>query len=626
MAGYWERITTTRLARRRALAGATSIGLGAAALALAGCGSGGKSSSSTASTAPTEQDKSGLLSFPQETTSQAKPGGTLKSFYGSTDPAGFDPHTSQTFTTLTAVCYYTYPRMMTYSPVKYPGFNKGEVEGDLAESYEISGDHLQLTFKLRQGLKWDNKPPVNGRVIDAQDVVANWKKFSTVGVRSGDLAYSEANPGSPVESVTAPDNNTVIVKMHSPDASILQLFASGVIFYVIPREGIEGGFDAKNQTIGYGPYLMDTFRPSTGFTWLKNPNYHQKGRPFPDKVEQPQILEYASRLAQFRAGNIWTSVATNEDMVPLKRDLPQLQLYEGSAFATAASQVSFGYEGDSPFKDQRVRQAAALAIDHDTVLDVIYGLDVFKKAQLTPTVRMHTLVPAAFDGYWLDPTDTKNFPGGFWYTKFDPAESKRLMAAAGFPNGVSTELNFTPNQYGAQYERTASALQDMFKNVGINASARPRDYQTDYIPNVYYSYQGARSNGFNGMIWRAELSYPTAAAGLYGNVHKDGGRYRGLTPTGLNAKQGDPYLNDAIVKAKQEFDAKKQQALIADIQRYAADKAYYLPVYGSFPAYTLIWPAIGNYGTLRSGPGGNTIVETVLSWWVDDRKPPLGKA
>jgi ABC-type transport system substrate-binding protein len=286
-----------------------------------------------------------------------------------------------------------------------------------------------------------------------------------------------------------------------------------------------------------------------------------KGYPNWDYEEQPHVVEYANRMAQFRTGAVWPTIGVvAEDIVPTKRDIPALMMAQGEVYASAPTQVSFGYEGDSPFKDKRMRQAIAYAIDRDLIIDAQLNRDNFKKEGLDLPIRRSTSIGPAWEGFWLDPDDDKAFgPNAKYFRDFSPAESKKLMAAAGFANGANSTLHFVKGQYSATYERTAEILAGMFNDVGIKAPATPHDYNNDYIPNYYYAYQGARSNGFNGMIYRAELSYPTCQAGLYGNIHKDGGRYRGLTPTGQNAKQGDPYLNSTIEKIKQEFDIKKAQ-------------------------------------------------------------------
>src|SRR5262249_37009417 len=147
-ASYWENVTRSRVGRRRALELAGATGAGIAALGLIGCGSGG----SKATVAPTPADKSGLLSKPEDTTAQAKPGGTLRSFLPADAPLGFDVLATNNNATLD-VARYTYPRMLKFTPAKYPKDADGASEGDLAETFEISPDKLQITFKLRPGLK-----------------------------------------------------------------------------------------------------------------------------------------------------------------------------------------------------------------------------------------------------------------------------------------------------------------------------------------------------------------------------------------------------------------------------------------------------------------------------------------
>ena len=70
---------------------------------------------------------------------------------------------------------------------KYPKEYDNSFEGDMAESWELSPDHLTLTFKLRQGVKWDSRAPTNGRLWDAQDVVKSWEKFASVNPGATDL-------------------------------------------------------------------------------------------------------------------------------------------------------------------------------------------------------------------------------------------------------------------------------------------------------------------------------------------------------------------------------------------------------------------------------------------------------
>ncbi len=618
---YWERMASARTTRRRALSGAAALGAGAAALSLVGCGGGDSGGGSGGGS-----KSQGRVVEPVDTTSKAKAGGVFKGVYISANPASLDPHTSQGFTTLTAVSVYTYPRLLKFKAAKYPDYTDGSVEGDLAESYELSGDKMQVTLKLRPGMKWENRSPTNGREIDAEDVVWNWKKFSQVGVRRSDLMYDPATPGAPVTDMVAPDKRTIIVKLKEPDSSALQLLGSARIFFVVPREA-EDKFDARNEVRGSGPFILEKYTPSALFHWKRAPDYYMKGRPFFDEIEQPHVTEYAARLAQFKAGNIWTPIATAQDVLSVIKEVPQLAVQQEADLNPTPTHISWGYEGDSPFKDLRVRQAVALAVDRELIADVTYDRPKFVAEGFNPVTKYQTLLGAGWGDYWLDPQDAKDFgPNARWWTEYNVSEAKKLMSAAGFANGFKTNMYWTPRQYGATYEREVDMLIGMLKEIGIDSQSSPKEYQTEYIPEIYYSYTGASTRGFNGMIYRAELAYPTAIAQLFGNYHPSGGRYRGVRADGGNAKQGDPKLNTMIETARKEFDIKKQITQVHEILRYAAGQVYSIPPRPANLGIVAYWPVIGNHGLYRTQTGGSPTNESYVPyWWIDTSKAPLNK-
>jgi len=619
--GYWERLTQSRVSRRRALAGTAAAGAGIAALSTVGCGGG-----SDGDSIPNEPDKSGLLGTPQDTLSQAKPGGTFKSLL-TTDVVSFDPLSSSSFNTQSSVAYYTYPRMLKFKTVKRPDRATGASEGDLAEGFELSNDKLSITFKIRPGLKWEQKAPTSGREIDAEDVVFSWNKFAKVSPFRADFAYSETNPSAPVESVSAPDKRTVVFKMKQPDASIVQLFTTAILFFVMPRES-DGGFDPKGEVRGYGPFLLDQYTPSALHVWKKNPDYYVKGRPFYDKVENPIVPEYATRLSQFKAGNVWLSVATQQDIVQTKKDVPAVNLFQGDSHTLTPSFYSFGYEGNSPFKDERVRQAVSLLVDRELMADTIGGREALTKEGLDVPTRYHTAVGAGWDGFWIDPQDEKKFGPNAKYLITNIAEAKKLLTAAGFPNGFESNFYYNQgSQYGSAYTNAANIIPGMMSEGGIKFKQDPKDYQTDYLPNYYYGYAAGNTKGFNGMIYGAERGYPTVASQIFATMHKDGPRFHGMTPNGLNAAQGDPQVNSMIDKIRQEFDLAKQQSLVNDFIRYMTGKAYNIPFPVSGLTFGTYWPCVANQSVYRTYAGGAATVETYGNYvWIDTTKPPFKPA
>jgi ABC-type transport system substrate-binding protein len=626
---YWGKKTSARMTRRRALVAAAGVGSGALALSLVSCGKGGGSGGSSGGSS----GSSGMVSTPQDTTAKAKVGGVLKDFVGADVPS-LDPIGSANVRSQTDIGSYTYPRIMKYVNAKYPKFATGDVEGDCIESYELLPDKLQLTLKVRPGMKWDSRSPTSGRELDAQDILFSWNKFTALNGYRSEFRYDpDKAPLAPIESVTATDSRTVIMKLHAPRAALLPIFAYNRYFYVMPRES-DSGFDPKGDVRGYGPWILVKSQASVGRTWRRNPDYYVKGVPYPDTLEHPIVTEYATQLAQFRAGNIWQGVVRAEDILQTKKDLPELEMRQADTYGAIPSVLVFGYEGDSPFKDQRVRQAVSMSIDREAQIDVQGNRSQFKAHGLDVPARYHTVISANWDGYWLDPQDTKNFGANHIYYTLNLAEAKKLLSAAGFANGFETPLFYNGgNQYGTVYTQTVDIVAGFLKEIGIRLRNTPLDYSTDYLPNYhnggYAQAQniGRRPPGYNGILHKSASNRPTVDQSLFGHMHKDGSQFEGALPEGgTDARLGDPEINAAIEKIMAEFDHNKQIALVQDFQRVMAKKVYRVPD-GSYSAlgFTLSWPAIGNYGVYRTWQGGVPPVETSLYWWVNEQAAPLKK-
>jgi ABC-type transport system substrate-binding protein len=376
---------------------------------------------------------------------------------------------------------------------------------------------------------------------------------------------------------------------------------------------------------------MTDNRPGSLRVWTKNPDYYVRGRPLPNSIEHAIVPEYASRLAQFRAGTIWPSVAGQDDIVAMKRELPQTVLRKSDTFSTTPSSLAFGYDGDAPWKDERLRQAVAMLIDREALIDLNTGHTGFREEGLNLDIRYHSVVGAGWEGYWIDPTDEKRFGDNARFFKYNPAEARRLISAAGLPDGFDTLLHYNGgSQYGPVYTRTAEIVSGMLSAGGIRARLDPRDYG-DWLPNYHYAYTAAQNagkpvRGFSGICYRVANSYPTVATQLFSTLHKDGARFEGMTPDGKNPQLGDPDVNQMLFAIRREFDVSKQQVLVQDFARFMARKAYDIPnLPFSALSYSLSWPVIGNLGVYRGWPAGTPVTETSIHLWVDETQPPLSR-
>jgi ABC-type transport system substrate-binding protein len=618
---YWSRTLSQRLSRRRALAATGAGALGAAFLAACGSDQGGNGG-----------DES-FLAKPDDSTGQAKPGGVLKDVY-TADVTHMDALLSNSASTVNQISVFAYPRMLKFTVVPAPKENDGsQVEGDLMESFELSGDKLTATFKLRQGLKWDSRAPTSGRTIDTNDVLFSWGKFAAVNASAPNLVYDPVrSPAASVESVTAPDDKTIVMRLRQPDAALLTLLAGWDQFYIMPRES-EGGFDPKTDIRGYGPWILEEHRPSSFVNWRKNPDYYVKGRPFYDRLERVLVPEFATRLSQFKAGNIYTDVvqASQQDVVQLKRDLPDSLVFQAPTFGpTSSPNIIFGYEGNSIFRDKRVRQAMSMSLDREAYADTIENRQGFAQDGVDVEVAYNTVLSSAWGDYWLDPTNESKFGPSAKYLQHNIAEAKKLLAAAGHPNGV--EFDFFHNReatYGAAYNQTVEIYAAMFLDAGLRARLQGQPY-AQWLANWHYgyipsAYKAGTVKGFTGMGLAAERTRFTPGLSLYGLMHPEGDAFHGaLAEGGQSAVDGDPKLNADLARLRTETDRNKAVDLTHDIIRYSTENAVYIPKPSNSKFFTIWWPAIGNLFTQNSSTvGANIWCETRLNWWIDQSKPPF---
>ena len=645
---YWNRVLNQRISRRR---GIVALGAGSAAAAfLAACGGddddGGTTGASTGGTGSTATGAtgtaggtggtsgSGLVTQPTDTAAQGKPGGTWKHFSRG-DATHFDSLVSDTSQVVSISGYLGYAKLLKWKVGRYPEIAAGESEGEHAESWELSPDKLTLTFKLRQGMPFDDRDPTNGRDADAEDVVWSWKKYIANNPGAKSLAYIPGeNTAAAVESIEATDDSTIVFKMHHPDASLIPLFSAADKFYVFPREA-DSEFDPRTTIRGSGPWRLEEYNPSVGFKWVKNPTYYVKGRPFPDRLDVPIIPDPAQQFAQFRTGEIHSDVmggfgGFQLDIVPTHNELPDTQIYEVSRFPERNIwYMTFGYDGDSPFKDTRMRQAMSMLIDREAYADVIDNRDKFAEQGLELAWEQCTILGAGWGPYWLDPRDEGAFGPSAKYLSYNVEEAKKLMAAAGFPTGTDFDFYWlNDSTFGALYNNIVQLYDSMFREGGLTgdlSKGLPFEQWVNQIVQAYFynEHEAGTRKGYSGAQLMAERPFPTAASLISSSLHYLGGAFHGMTPNGNDAHKGDPMLNEMSEKIGLEFDMEKQIGLVHDVIRYATQQSYYIPQGTSAKQFQLVWPVLSGFNAVNAPPDFTNWADSLLDIWIDDTKPPI---
>jgi ABC-type transport system substrate-binding protein len=513
-------------------------GFAATSALLAACGGGNEKSK--------QQQLSGLLAVPEDTTAKARRGGSLLRMRAA-DVQTFDPVMLTTGFPVGAS-----QQLLGLAETRLKPLERAYV-GETVESWEWSPDRLQITFKVRPN-RTHNIPPVNGRAVDAEDIQASWARFEQLGTVRGNFS-NKLNPGAPIVSVTAVDKTTVVMKLGFETATLFGLlFTTGGSWLLAPKEAGKD-YDPRVTHIGWGPFTVAEHEPSVSLTEARHPGYYDADKIYVDKIVDTVIPEYAAGLAQFRAGRLHTFDVRQEEVLATKKDLPELQMYVMDPVSWHGI-VRYGWNParNTPFRDQRLRQAYAMAVDNDLLLDTFSNVQDYASQGIPLKVFRYGTLPAWVGGVfngddWLDPRDAGKFGPEAKYYKHDPAEAKKLIAASGSPNGIDTVAHFGGPDYAVgQYSFFAQASVGPLNDVGIRV--RPNSLpRAEFLSNNWANSQG----DFDGVLYRFR---PGGGSGepvemMYSEFTPSSSTsYTGFFPQGSSYLQGDPKVTDLLTKAR----------------------------------------------------------------------------
>ncbi|MPZ97824.1 MAG: hypothetical protein GEU80_00580 [Dehalococcoidia bacterium] len=596
---YWQR---HRLGRRALIRGG-GVGIaGLAGAALIGCGDdeeappagdggGGTGPASTSTAmATTPPDTSGILSSRQPT-ADFQPGGIYQGDE-TVDPESLDPLSATSFTTA-FVSRWAYPQLMQFVPgITEPA--TGEVEGQLAETHEYA-DETTLILHLRTDAKWDERDPTNSRPVDAEDVVFSWQKFEAQSNSRQSLANA-ANENAAILGMEAVDEQTVRVTTAYPYGPLLASLAYSRWLQIMPVES-DGGFDPRADIRGAGPWMLARYDRSVRFEWRKNPNFWLKDRPYLDGFDLPIIGEYAQRLAQFRAGNIYHGVVRQEDIISVKEEFPQLEVLQAE-FSRSAWQLYFGLREGSPFRDERVRRAVSMLIDRPLIIDTFLNTDRFEEAGWPTSIRWPGVgVAAGYDAWWIDPQGEGLGEGAAAF-QFNPDEAAKLIDAAVGGGPLAAPLHYVAtSQYGTTFPRVGEAYAGLFNESGLlDLEVTNPDYLTEYLPNIYYG-----KGDFDGIAWGASTTYPVPIQHLFDYYHSTGARQKVAFNDDASTIDGQAAADGLIEQALRSLDFEEQVELVKQFQVENASRMPMVvsPYPGATPGFSLHWPWAENFGAYR---------------------------
>jgi peptide/nickel transport system substrate-binding protein len=530
MGTYWSDARTLRIGRRAVLRG---FGAGAAGVAAAMSGCGGKTTPKPAQPAA------------QPSSSAPQYGGVLHpdALYGT--PPTLDAHeTSSTWAMQANSRILSRLLRFKSGPDPKVGANR-DTESELATSLETP-DAVTWTVKLRADAKFHNVAPVNGHAVEAEDVKATFTRLlgDPKNPYRGILAYIDLN------QLQTPAKDTVVFKLKYPYSPFRKALASTNYGWIFPREALAGSYDPAKLMIGSGPFTFDSFTPDVSLAVKKNPDWFEKGQPYVDAVNLAIIGEPAQRVAQFQSGHLDIVTVLPNDLDTVRRSNPKAT--EITALPTSGIMIYFQLgDASSPWQDIRLRRALSMAIDRDAL-----GKSVF--------VNDYALgfnVGAGF-GKWALTMDTLP-PDTAQYYKYNPAEAKKLLDAAGASN-LSVKFGY-PAPYPVQsFSQALESVNSMLNGVGIKTALVSIDYNKDWLAVG----KGVRYGNFpSDMITFAGIEGANDVDDYVFN-------YFGSTSTSNEEHLKDADLDAMIAKARTVIDDDARVKAYLDIQKYIADKTY----------------------------------------------------
>lgn len=335
------------------------------------------------------------------------------------DPQGLDPQRTAAVATFN-ITGNIFEGLLAVTP-------DWEITPRLAESYTISPDGMEITFKLKKGVKFHN-----GREMTAQDV-----KYSFERLKGEDSP--KAGDYKNISKIEVVDDSTVKFTTASLDVELAKAFCYPWAV-IVPAEA---DANLKTNPVGTGAYKFVEWIPQQQVMLTRFDEYHGEKAKIKD-IGLVLIPDATSQLAALQVGDVHITEVTGNQIKLLKED-PKFQVYTEAMNATQLLALNME---NKALSDIRVRQAIAKAINKDDIINtVVWGYG--------DKVGSH--LPVNYPDY----VDTNNVMA------YDPDGAKKLLADAGYSQGLTLKLTL-PKSYQIHVD-TGQIIADQLSKVGITA-------------------------------------------------------------------------------------------------------------------------------------------------------------
>ncbi len=398
-------------------------------------------------------------------------------------PEGFDAALYTAGTTFDASSKPIYNRLVE--------FKRGttEVLPGLAESWEVSEDGLEYTFKLRQGVKFHTTSFFTPtREFNADDVIFTFERQL-----KKDHPWHEYTAGTAweyfdgmsmpdlIKEIVRVDDYTVKFVLNRPEAPMIANlamdFASVVSAeYAAQLEAAGSKEQLNQQPVGTGPFQLVAYQKDAVIRYKAFPEYWE-GKAAIDNLIFAITPDSTVRYQKLKAGECHVMPYPNP------ADLPEMEA-DASINLMSQEGLNVGYLGynteKEPFTDPKVRKALNMAINKDAIIEGVYqGAGSAAKNPIPPTI-------------WSYNHETVDDP-------YDPEAAKAMLAEAGYPEGFTTDIWAMPVQrpYNPNARRMAELVQADWAKIGVNAEIVSYEWG-EYLERTKKGEQGTFMLGWTG--------------------------------------------------------------------------------------------------------------------------------
>ncbi len=479
-----------------------------------------------------------------------------------------------------------YPFVTPQPPLEY-------TTGALAESWEVSPDGLTFTFHLRKGIRWQNKPPVNGRELVASDIKYCFDR--RCGIGSGFTVPSPYNftGMEAIKEVTTPDKYTVVFKLKQFDFPVLPGILTDYAGEIYPPECIDlpRGLDDWRNVVGTGAFIVADYLPASSLTFKRNPDYwgmdefHPSYRlPYVDEIRSLVVPDLSTRLAAMRAGKAEICAYEYIDWrtaEQLKKTTPELQL---GLYAPGSGTALYLRQDVKPLDDLRVRKALQMSLDRLAINEMV---GPGGRCEPYTSILNSGFGPELYTPFEELPKSIQEI-----YT-YNPEKAKQLLTEAGYPNGFKLE---TIVASGTRYLNNAQIAADYFGRIGVQLDIQVKD-----------------SSVVDGL--KRSATYPQTCVHAMGAIVSQT-YFNYIFGPAKQIRHNDHYGEELWDKAAATVDGKERNRLFKALNYYVLENVFFIGIVVEPPMYQVMQPWVKGWhgeNTLRRF-GGPTVS---MRLWLD---------